>query len=124
MLGYVESDLENGAQNYWYKFRPHETVSELNHVMKLVQKRLENGISLPLNTYMKVYHSKNDPTASSTSTVLIYKGMNTAQNGKVDVEIMDSDIHVFTRLALRDAVTSKQRNNQSYAFNDMSQHLN
>lgn len=124
MLGYVESSVEGNETKYWYKFRPHETVSELNFVMKRVQKKLENGITLPNSTYMKVYHSKNDPTASSTSTVLIYKGTKTAQNGPIDVEIMDSDIHVFTRLALREGVTSKMRTNQQHAFNEMANRLN
>jgi carboxylesterase len=124
MLGYVESDLKNGQKNYWYKFRPHETVAELNYVMKLVQKRLESGITLPLETYMKVYHSKHDPTASSTSTVLIYKGTKTYQNNHIDVEIMNSEIHVFTRLALRDNISSIEYSNQSYAFNEIGKRLN
>lgn len=124
MLGYVESSVEGNETQYWYKFRPHETVSELNYVMKRVQKRLENGIVLPPATYMKVYHSKNDPTASSTSTVLIYKGTRTSQNGSIDVEVMDSDIHVFTRLALRDEVNSKMLSNQQHAFLEMANRLN
>lgn len=124
MLGYVESDLEGDETKYWYRFRPHETVSELNDLMKVVRKDLENGITLPSSTYMKAYHSKNDPTSSSTSTVLIYKGTKTANGSNIDVEIMDSEIHVFTRLALRDEVSSKDEANQIHCFNEMLQRLN
>jgi carboxylesterase len=123
MLGYVEASVENGSEKYWYKFRPHETVTQLNNLMTLARKELENGIKLPSSTYMKVYHSKNDPTASSTSTVMIYKGLKTYTGNSIDVEIMDSEIHVFTRLALRNDVTSKDRANQTHAFDEMLKRL-
>lgn len=124
MLGYVESDLTGDEKKYWYKFRPHETISQLNDLMKEARKQLEGGVQLPTGTYMKVYHSKHDPTASSTSTVLIYNGMTTSAGSKVDIEIMDSEIHVFTRLALRDNVSSTEKNNQEHAFNEMLKRLN
>jgi carboxylesterase len=39
--------------------------------------------------------------ASSSSAVLIYKGLKTSTGANIDVQLMDSDIHVFTRLNLR-----------------------
>ena len=123
MLGYVETDSEGDENKYWYHFRPHETVTQLNELMKEVRKDLEQGFSLPSGTYLKSYHSKNDPTASSTSTVLIYKGLTTSNGNSIDVEIMDSEIHVFTRLALRDEVSSTDKANQLKCFNDMSKRL-
>ena len=124
MLGYIENDLEGEENIYWYRFRPHETISELNDLMKVVRKELEGGITLPSNTYMKVYHSKHDPTASSTSTVLIYKGAKTSSQSSIDIEIMDSEIHVFTRLALRETVSDKENENQEHCFNEMLKRLN
>lgn len=124
MLGYVETDLQGDEKKYWYKFRPHETINELNDLMKKARKELESGIQLPAGTYMKVYHSKHDPTASSTSSVLIYNGLKTDKGNNIEVEIMDSDIHVFTRLALRDNITDLQRKNQEHAFNEMLKRLN
>jgi carboxylesterase len=43
--------------------------------MKVVRKDLEDGVKLPTDTYLKVFHSLHDPVASSTSSVLIYKGL-------------------------------------------------
>jgi carboxylesterase len=92
--------------------------------MKDARKQLQSGVQLPSGTYMKIFHSKHDPTASSTSTVLIYNGMTTSNGSKVDVKIMDSEIHVFTRLALRDNVSSTEINNQKIAFEEIAQKLN
>ncbi|NNF33748.1 MAG: hypothetical protein HKN68_06550 [Saprospiraceae bacterium] len=49
-------------------------------------------------SFMKVFHSKHNLTANSLSSVLIYMGLTTADGGNIDIQIMDSDIHVYTRL--------------------------
>ena len=120
MLGYVEANNTGDEVKYWYTYRPHETVSELNALMKKVRKDLESGITLPQGTYLKSFHSSHDPTANSASTVLIYKGITSYNGDHIDVEIMDSEIHVFTRLALRENVTSLDQQNQLKAFTEMA----
>lgn len=128
MLVYVESNQAAEQDSFWYRFRPQETVRELNKMMKEGRKELESSIIAPEGTRVKVYHSANDPTASSTSAVLIYKGLKHADGSNIDVQIMESDIHVFTRLALREfeglTVTQKQRDNQKSCFQDMASKLN
>lgn len=124
MLGYVESDVDENTQKHWYKFRPFETVNELNALMQIVRKNLEDGIRLPQGSFAKTYHSKHDPVASSTSSVLIYKGLKTSGNGNIDVKIIDSDIHVFTRLAYRTDVNSKDYTNQANVFLELASYLN
>ena len=124
MLVYVESDQSTEENKYWYRFRPYETINELNDVMKKVRKGLEDGMTLPTGTYLKVFHSLHDPVASTTSTVLIYKGLKTSAGTHVDVQLMDSDIHVFTRLSLRSNVTALQYANQLDAFNQIANKLN
>lgn len=124
MLGYVSADTKGEEKKYWYSFRPQETIRELNAVMDVVKMDLQKGFSLPTGTYLKSFHSKNDPTASSTSTVLIYKGLTTSSGNPIDVEIMESDIHVFTRLNLRrTSLTELQIANQEHAFNEMKNRL-
>ena len=123
MLGYVEAETEGDEVNYWYTYRPQETVRELNALMKKVRKDLEKGIQLPPNTYLKSYHSKLDPTANSASTVLIYKGVNSDNQNNIEAEIMDSEIHVFTRLSLREGLTQKDIANQQKAFEEMAAKL-
>ncbi|MBP6758425.1 MAG: hypothetical protein KA133_04175 [Flavobacterium sp.] len=124
MLGYVEVDQSSQENKYWYRFRPYETINELNDVMKIVRQGLEDGVALPSGTYFKVFHSLHDPVASTTSTVLIYKGLKTSSGMPIDVEIMDSDIHVFTRLDLRSNITPLQQANQMDAFNQIANKLN
>lgn len=123
MLVYVEVDNTSEENKYWYRFRPQETIKELNEIMKLVRKDLEDGINLPSDTYMKVFHSKYDPVASTTSTVLIYKGLKTSSGEVIDAQIVDSDIHVFTRLGLRPNPSSIQIANQQDAFMQIAKKL-
>lgn len=124
MIVYVESDQTPAENKYWYRFRPYQTINELNDVMKVVRKGLESGMNLPSGTYLKVFHSLHDPVASTTSTVLIYKGLKTSTGGPIDVQLMDSDIHVFTRLSLRSDITPLQKANQLDAFNQIANKLN
>lgn len=124
MLVYVETDQSKEEDKYWYHFRPQETIQELNELIKKVQKGLEDGYRLPNNTYLKIFHSKNDPVANSLSSVLIYKGLRNYSGSKIDIQIMDSDIHVFTRLKLRSAVNQVESDNQQDAFTQIAQKLN
>ena len=123
MIVYAESDQTPEENKYWYRFRPYQTIDELNDVMKVVRKGLEDGITLPNGTYFKVFHSLHDPVASTTSTVLIYKGLKTSTGAPIDVQLMDSDIHVFTRLSLRSNVTPLQYSNQLDAFTQIANKL-
>jgi carboxylesterase len=124
MIVYVEADQSAQENKYWYRFRPYQTINELNDVMKTVRQGLEDGMTLPTGTYLKVFHSLHDPVASTTSTVLIYKGLKTSTGSNIDVQLMDSDIHVFTRLSLRSNVTALQRANQLDALNQIVNKLN
>ena len=124
MLVYVESSQEPGEEKYWYRFRPQETINELNDLMKVVRKDLEDGIVAPAGTYIKAFHSKHDPVASTTSTVLLYKGLTLSNGNKIDAQIMDSEIHVFTRLSLRPAVSTLEKANQLDAFEQMASRCN
>jgi carboxylesterase len=124
MIVYVETDQSGEEDKFWYRFRPYETINELNKVIDKVRKGLERGYSLPQDTYLKLFHSKHDPTANSLSAVLIYKGLTRADGSKIDVQIMNSDIHVFTRLKLRSTVTELYLKNQEDAFRQIAQRLN
>src|SRR6478752_1819183 len=121
MIVYSEVDQTAEENKYWYKFRPYETINELNNIMTIVRKDLERGVTLPSGTYFKEFHSLHDPVASTTSSVLIHKGLKTSSGAKPDVQLMNSDIHVFTRLSLRPDVTSLQRANQLDAFTQIAE---
>jgi carboxylesterase len=120
MLGYTEADQSASEDKVFYRFRPQETLQELNKLIKQVRKDLEKGIQLPAQSGMKVYKSKKDSSADPVSAVLIYNGVRTAQGKHIEVEMVESDLHVYTRLDLREDVTVRDRNNQLATFADMA----
>jgi carboxylesterase len=124
MIAYIEVDQSAREDTFWYRFRPQETIQELNKLMKVARKELERGITAPNGTYIKMFHSKNDPVASVTSAQLVYKGLKHADGSNVDIQLLDSDIHVFTRLSLRTSITDQQRANQLDCFRQMAARLN
>lgn len=89
-------------------------------MLNVVRKELQAGFSLPANVYLKVYKSEKDPTADPVSAVLIYNGLKTHNGNRIDLEFIHSQIHVFTRLSLVPNVTSRDIQNQQYAFTDIT----
>lgn len=119
MLGYLETDQSEEENQVYYRFRPQETLQELQDLINIVRKELQEGVVLPQNTSLKVYKSEKDPTADPYSAVLIYKGLETYQGEPIEVEMVESDLHVFTRLALRQDYSQKDLQNQQEAFTDI-----
>jgi carboxylesterase len=91
MLVFTEVDQTSEENKYWYRFRPQETITELNNVMKVVRKDLEDGVKLPTDTYLKYFIPC---TIRFDKFVLIYKGLKSS-GANIDVQLMDSDIHVL-----------------------------
>ena len=119
MLGYAEVDNNKDEDLYWYHFRPQETLQELNKLIILVRKNLEVGIKLPKESKMKVYKSIKDGSADPVSAVLLYKGITTSGNQNIEVEMVNSELHVFTRLALRENLSNLDIANQSKCFTEL-----
>ena len=123
VLGYTTSVLESGEAGKWYIYRPQESLKQLMELIDLTRKNLQKGIVLPKDTELKIYKSKIDATADPVSAVMLYKGLKTADGNNVDIEMIDSDIHVFTRLNGRDKKTDKDIQNQQNAFADMEMRI-
>lgn len=119
VLGYTTVQLATGEQGHWYVYRPEETLKQLMALINTTRLDLEKGIKLPAGTYMKVYKSEKDDVADPVSAFLIYKGMKTSTDGKVDVELENSVLHVFTRLKGRDHVTAEETALQQKVFDEM-----
>ena len=119
MLGYIEADNTSEEDTYWYHFRPEETLRELMNLMNKVRKDLQKGIILPPGCRLKIYKSERDPTADPAGAVLIYKGVRGANGDPIDIEMIDSDLHVFTRLSLRTGINQKDVLNQQNTFEDI-----
>jgi len=121
VLGYTTVELPTGEQGKWYVYRPQETLKELMKLIDLTRRDLEKGINLPDNLYVKVYKSKIDDVADPVSALLIYKGLkyDWTLYKSIDVEMVDSKLHVFTRLDGRDVVAAHDRMLQYKAFKEM-----
>jgi carboxylesterase len=119
VLGYTTTELESGEAGKWYVYRPQESLKQLMKLIDLTRKNLQKGIVLPVGTELKIYKSKIDATADPVSAVMLYKGLKTSEGRNVNIEMIDSEIHVFTRLRGRNSVTKNDSVNQKNAFNDM-----
>jgi carboxylesterase len=120
VIGYVEADNTIPEDRYWYHYRPQETLQELLDVTTRVRKQLEKGVVLPVGCSAKVYKSIKDSTADPVSAVMIFKGMTNADGSKIDVQMVESDLHVFTRLDLRETVREIDYVNQITTFADIA----
>lgn len=120
MLGYIDTKQPAVEDKVYYHFRPQETLQQLQSLLNVVRKDLEKGVTLPPNCALNIFKSKRDPSADPVSAVLIHKGVKTADGQPVAVQLIDSDLHVYTRLSLREAVTNKDRQNQTATFTDIA----
>lgn len=119
MMGYIETTNSAGEEGHWYHFRPQETLNELMKVIDLSRKELQDGFKLPVGTQLKIYKSIKDPSADPVSAVLIFKGLKKSDGSNISVEMIDSELHVMTRLNGRENVTQHDLDNQSHIFNDL-----
>lgn len=119
VLGYTTSELTDGEQGKWYVYRPYQTLQQLMNLIDQTRKALETGIILPENTKLKTYKSISDGSADPVSAVLIYKGLRNLDGTATEVEMIDSKLHVFTRLRGRDGVTAKDKSLQLKVFKEM-----
>jgi carboxylesterase len=123
MMGYIETTNTSAEEGHWYHFRPQETLNQLMKIIDLSRKELQTGLKLPAGTQLKVFKSIKDPSADPVSAVLLYKGLKNNDGSKIVVEMMDSELHVMTRLNGREGVTQHDLDNQKHIFDDVYQIL-
>jgi carboxylesterase len=119
MLGYLETTNTSTEEGHWYHFRPQETLNQMLDLTDKTRKDLQKGYNLPTGSQLKVYKSIKDPTADAVSAVLIYKGLKNSDGSKIEIEMLESDLHVVTRLTGRDNITQHDRDIQTHVFGDM-----
>ena len=123
VLGYTTTNLDSGEEGHWYVYRPYQALIQLMELIDLVRKDLQHGITLPEGTKMKTYKSTVDDAADPVSAVLIYQGMKRSDGSKTAVEMVDSKLHVFTRLRGRESVTQADRDLQQHVFGEIAGEL-
>lgn len=123
VLGYTTTDLDAGEHGKWYVYRPQESLRQLMALIDLTRRNLEKGITLTPGTRLKIYKSEVDRTADPVSAVMLHKGLRTATGNRVDVEMIPSDLHVFTRLRGRDRISSGDSARQLAVFREMKERM-
>jgi carboxylesterase len=123
LLGYTEVVNTPQEDKVYYHFRPQESLQQLQLLALDVRKALQKGISLPEGCSLKIYKSTHDETADPVSAVLMYKGLSKSDGTPVEVEMVESNLHVFTRLALRSQVSATDASNQLKCFTEMADKL-
>ena len=117
MLGFSTSEFEAGEVGFWYKYRPYQSLKELNTLTQEVRKKLEDGIQT--NIPITVYKSNKDGSADPIGAVLLDKGLKLEAANLKKIKIIDSDLHVFTRLKGRNTFSTKDKENQQIVFNEI-----
>jgi carboxylesterase len=115
-------DTPEEKQN-WYQNRPAETLAELYELINLVKNDLEDGFTLPIGTRCKVWKSLQDASVDPVSALLIYKGLRHADGSRIEAEMVDSKLHVFTRLAGRPRATAADTALQMRVFTEILNRL-
>ncbi|MBK7817639.1 MAG: hypothetical protein IPJ60_08855 [Sphingobacteriaceae bacterium] len=114
IINYITTDLEPAENGYWYKYRPHQALKELNKITKRVRKDLQKGIDLPAGVKLTVFKAEKDDAADPASAVLIEKGIKGSK-----IKMLNTDLHVFTRLLGRASFSTSDKDLQLMTFEEI-----
>ncbi len=123
LLSYSTSTMEIGEDGFWYKYRPYQALDQLNTVVKKVRKIVDIGMTLPVNVHLTVYKSKQDGSADPVGASMLYKGVKNNDGTEINVSVLESNLHVFTRLKGRNTLTTKDTELQQKVFNEIKSAL-
>jgi carboxylesterase len=125
MIGYTSVDFDSELERkHWYHYRPQETLQELLDIITVVRKELESGIALPPLTDLSIYKSKYDEVADRVSGILIYNGIESNSMNSKEIYMVNSHIHVMTRLQGRNNITDNDISLQKMIFNQIIEKIN
>ena len=121
-IPYIEVDMAKAELPYWYQFRGRKSLVQLNKILKTNRKHLKQGITLPENIqHFQVFKVTVDDSAAPESAKWLYDGVKMADGSAIDTFMLNSNLHVFTRLKGRDSYSNEDVNRQQKAFNVMYQ---
>ena len=125
MIGYTSVDFDSELERkHWYHYRPQETLQELLDIITVVRKELESGIALPPLTDLSIYKSKYDEVADRVSGILIYNGIESNSMNSKEIYMVNSHIHVMTRLQGRNNIIDNDISIQKMIFNQIIEKTN
>lgn len=119
LLGNIKAECSTAEKPYWYCNRPQESLDQLMEVLGVVRQELEAGVKAPLATRIVVYKSSRDESADPTSALALYKGLRNGDGSRIQIHFVKSQLHVFTRIAAREAVTIADSTLQQKTFKEI-----
>lgn len=123
LISFAEIGLSEQQMAHWYRYAPQESLKQLISFLNIIRENLERGITLPQGTSIKVYKSIRDDSADAISALLLYKGIKTYDGKRIEVEMINSDLHVFTHVKDREKYTQEDIGRQIQTFEDISARL-
>jgi carboxylesterase len=116
-LPYVTVDVTDYEARYWYKYRGEKSLVQLNNLLKTSRKNLKKGITLPSETqHFMVWKVKHDDSAAPESARWLYDGVHYSDGSTIDTMMINSNLHVFTRLRGRASYSDEDKKLQHAAF--------
>jgi carboxylesterase len=111
-------EFTDEERRHWYSNRPREVLLGLLDVIEETKAALDETITLPAGTNLKLYISETDEAVDPRSPGLIEDGVE-ASGGTMEREDYDARFHVFVRGAARASFTGDDTALQQQAFDDM-----
>ncbi len=98
LLGNSPNPGDSTENAHWYVNRPEEDLRQLYSLANRVKYQLEDGFNMPTGSQAKEWKSEHDNSADPVSALFVYKGLRNSAGGHIQAEMVDSRLHVFTRL--------------------------
>ncbi len=121
VLKYFVSDIRLALTEaefpHWIPIRPVSSLLQLLDLVNSISHALNRGISCPSHIPFSIFQSKYDPIINRQSIVDIYNGLKKLSPVTIDIDVVQSNKHVFTRLEGRENITPQDVDLQRRVFN-------
>jgi len=121
LVSHTTSQGTEEEVKHWYSNRPTSAIAELHQLTTRVRSQLNRGIHLPASSSAMVFKTSGDEVADPISALLIYRGLRSSRGERIEVQMIDSRLHVLTRLRGRNPakVSEADRQRQLEVFREM-----
>jgi len=124
VLNSASTECTDTEKSYWFCTRPVEALNQLQNVLTYVRGELEDGVQAPDSTQIIVFKSIHDGSADPVSALAIYQGLRNGDGSHIEVQMVKSSLHVFTRGAGRAKWTTDDEALQIKTFTEMDSIFN
>jgi len=109
--------LNSEEKLHWLPYRPKTSLLELLRLIKKTRRDINQGIHLPDHVQISFFQSTHDPVIDIKSYYLVKKALSYNLSKQVHSYLINSELHVFSRLSLRKNLQPQDTSNQTFFFN-------